>query len=172
MNLMRAEINKHAMHFGLYLGLFLSVKFFLTMTQNAFLGFLAFIMWISIPILLYWVSKKFRDEKLDGTMTFSQAWLLNFWIFFYGGMILEVVQFVYFQFINKTFLADSLQQSLQMMDKMNMAMPQQNIDMMEKIMTHPNLYVLTDFTIYTLISGSILSLLIAAIVKRTANPFK
>jgi hypothetical protein len=105
-------------------------------------------------------------------MTFSQAWLLNFWIFFYGGMILEVVQFVYFQFINKTFLADSLQQSLQMMDKMNMAMPQQNIDMMEKIMTHPNLYVLTDFTIYTLISGSILSLLIAAIVKRTANPFK
>jgi hypothetical protein len=51
-------------------------------------------------------------------------------------------------------------------------MQQQNLDMLEKIMTHPNLYVLTDFTIYTLIGGAIISLLIAAIAKHKPNPFQ
>jgi hypothetical protein len=169
---MRADIIKQAMHYGFYLGLYLCAKFFLSMTQNAFLGFLAFVMWVSIPFFIYWVVKKYREEQLQGFISFHGAWSLSFWIFFYGGLILEVAQFIYYQFINTTFLEQSLQQSLQLTEKMNISMQQQNLDMLEKIMTHPNLYVLTDFTIYTLIGGAIISLLIAAIAKHKPNPFQ
>lgn len=169
---MRADIIKHAMHYGLYLGIYLCAKFFLSMTQNAFLGFLAFVMWLSIPFLIYLIVKKYREEELQGFISFQGAWSLSFWIFFYGGLILEVAQFIYYQFINTSFLPQSLQQSLQLTDKMGMSMPQENLNMLEKIMTHPNLYVLTDFTIYTLIGGAIISLLIAAAAKRKPNPFQ
>ncbi len=169
---MRADIIKHAMHYGFYFGLYLCAKFFLSMTQNAFLGFLAFAMWVSIPFLIYWVVKKYREEQLQGFISFHNAWSLSFWMFFYGGLIVEVAQFIYYQFINTSFLPQSLQQSLQIMDKMGMSMPQQNLDMLEKIMTHPNLYVLTDFAIYTLVGGAIISLLIALAAKRKPNPFQ
>lgn len=169
---MRADIIKHAMQYGLYLGLILGAKFFLAMTQSAFLSFFAMIMWLAIPFFIYLIVRKYRDEQLGGFMSFHEGWSLSFWIIFFGGMILEVIQFIYFQFINTTYLPDILQQTTQMMDKMNLSMPHQNLNIMEKIMTHPNLYVLTDFIMYTIISGAILSLIIAAFVKRKANPFQ
>jgi hypothetical protein len=166
---MESDKTKYAMQYGLYLGLYISARFFLGISHNILFSSLAFFMWLGIPVLLYYILKSYRDNQLQGLITFRSALGLGCSLFFFAGLIVELFQFAYFQFINKEYLSKMWEVTKEIYSKFNFE--QQSYDMMEKIM-QPHLYVLSDFLISFLLGGTIISLIVAAIVQRKPTPFQ
>lgn len=48
--------------------------------------------------------KRFRDNVLDGVITFGRALLYGMLVYFYASLLMAAAQFVYFQFIDQGFL--------------------------------------------------------------------
>jgi hypothetical protein len=166
---MESNKTKYAMQYGLYLGIYTTIRFFFGVSHNIFLSLLAFFMWMAIPILLYYIIRQYRDRQLDGVITYRTAWGLGCELYFFTGLIVELFQFIYFQFIDKEYLKKGFEMSKEFYAKFNL--PQENFDMMEKI-TQPHFYVMSDFLISFLLGGCLISLIIAAVVQRKPNPFQ
>jgi hypothetical protein len=166
---MESDKTKYAMQYGLYLGLYIGARFFMGVSHNILFTLLAFFMWLGIPLLLYYIIKNYRDSHLNGLITYKSALGRGCSLFFFSGLIVELIQFTYFQFINKEYLGKMWEVTKELYSKFNFE--QQSYDMMEKIM-QPHMYVLSDFLVSFLLGGTIISLIIAAVVQRKPNPFQ
>ena len=48
--------------------------------------------------------KRFRDNVLEGVISFSRALLYSMLVYFYAALLMAAAQFVYFQFIDNGFM--------------------------------------------------------------------
>jgi hypothetical protein len=166
---MEPSKTKYAMQYGLYLGVYICLRFFLGITHLALFSVISFIMLFGIPVLIYYVIKNYRDKQLNGVISLGAAWGLGFGLYFFSGMIVELVQFIYFRFINQDILAQAAEAAKVMYEKFNVST--ENINMIDKIM-QPHFYVISDFFVSFILGGCIISLIIAGFVQRKATPFQ
>lgn len=98
---------KLAMTYGLYMGLYLAVRFFLTVyaQDSVFISFLLPILAIGIPVLAYLFAKKLK-EALEGIVSFAQLFSFIFYLFIFSSLILAFVEYVYYELINPAFLSE------------------------------------------------------------------
>ena len=71
------------------------------------LGLVAMILAIISPFVAYRRLKHYRDEVVDGVLSFKRGWGYAVLLFMYGSLILAAVQFVYFAFIDKGYFASA-----------------------------------------------------------------
>ena len=65
------------------------------------LGLVAVILAVATPFLSYRMLRKFRDDALDGVISFRRGWLYVLFHFFYASLLFAVAQFIYFTYIDK-----------------------------------------------------------------------
>ena len=65
------------------------------------LSLLAMVLVLATPFLSYRLLRKFRDEALDGSISFLRGWLYVMFQFFYASLLFAVAQFIYFAYIDK-----------------------------------------------------------------------
>lgn len=117
--------------------------------------------------------RKFRDEARDGILSFKRALAYSILIFFYAALLFAVAQYAYFQFIDDGQIMSKLismmnePQNKQIIEAYGL---KQSMDESLKVMaaTRPIDYALNYLSI-NIIIGLLLSLPIAAVMKRTAN---
>ena len=129
-------------------------------------GLLANILTISTPFVVAKRLKSFRDNALDGAISFRHGLFYCVQTFFNATLLLTVVQYLWFRFLDTGTFMSQLQQSYQIalqtydMTEANKRTLLEAISMMSPI-AWASLFMLMD-----LIVGAILSPIIAALMAR------
>ena len=74
------------------------------------LGMLAILLALYTPFMASRLLRKFRDNGLDGIISFGRGWAYVIFLFFYASLLFAVAQFVYFAYLDKGFFASALAQ--------------------------------------------------------------
>lgn len=134
--------------------------------NHSFWGLLANILIISTPFVVAKRLKSFRDEALDGTISFRRSLFYCWQTFFNATLLLTIVQYLWFKFLNTGLFMNQLMETYRMMLQ-SYNMPQSDINtlidamgMMSPI-AWASAFMLTD-----IIVGTILSPFIAAFMSR------
>ncbi len=115
--------------------------------------------------------RRFRDEDRDGVISLLRGWAYAILVFFYAGILLAVVQYVYFAFIDHGYLVSSFMSAMsstegkQMIEMYGMQQTmEESLDMMAKM--RPIDYALNILTVNISI-GIVMGLPIAALMQRS-----
>lgn len=101
MNEHQDTLIKTAMTYGLALGIFWMIKFifFILGASNPLFIKIFTILTIAVPFLAYYFTKKYRDEKLGGQISFFHAWRFGMMLYFFAALVVSLEHFVLFQYV-------------------------------------------------------------------------
>ncbi len=156
---------------GLILGLigvvYSLIMYFLDLSFNKTQGYLFYLVLI---VVLFFLLKSYRDNYLHGYITFGQAVGAGAVIFLYYSLIIAIFTYILYAFIDTGLVAKQLEFAEELMLKKNV--PQEALDTamnMQRKMIKPE--IMAPFSILgNMVSGVILSLLVAIFVRKEGNP--
>ena len=76
------------------------------------LGMLAIGLAVMTPFFVAGRLRKFRDEGRDGLISFGRSYAYTIFVFFYGAVLLAVVQFLYFAYMDNGYLLGAFSRML------------------------------------------------------------
>ena len=157
-------------------GILLSVGLFLWLMLEFFLGFHTtridyhpFITWLSIVIPIagiYWSMKVKRDREYAGKISFVQALKSGFVVTAIMSLLGPIMVFVYVSVINPLFFSTMLAHSKVMIEGLNISVVDKEKMIEESTRNFSTSSYLIQSFIGSLIMGTVLSLLTAALMKR------
>ena len=72
--------------------------------ENQMLGLAALLLMVYTPIFVGERLGKFRDYGREGLISFRRAYAYTVFVFFYGGVLFAIAQYLYFAFIDNGYL--------------------------------------------------------------------
>lgn len=105
----RSYLQKYAMHFGTYMGIYWILKFILfpLAFHIPFLSLLFVILTLAVPFIGYHYVKMYRDKICGGSIQFSHAVLFTIFMYMFASLLVAVAHYAYFQFIDHGFIINS-----------------------------------------------------------------
>lgn len=102
----RNYLQKYAMHFGTYMGMYWILKFILFPLGFTipFLLFLFMCLTLAVPFLGYHYAKMYRNKICGGTIGFAHACLFTLFMYMFASLLVAVAHYIYFQFIDHGFI--------------------------------------------------------------------
>ena len=94
-------------------GFFLALLWIASFTSNIFgltsqfMALVSILMAITSPFFVASRLKKFRDEGREGIISFGRSYAYTIFVFFYGAVLLAVVQYLYFAYMDNGYLVNS-----------------------------------------------------------------
>ena len=80
--------------------------------KNPLFGMVALLLMVSTPFYVARRLRRFRDKDLHGIISLMRGWAFVILVFFYAAILLALVQYVYFAFMDHGYLLSSFQESL------------------------------------------------------------
>lgn len=107
----KPTLQECAMRYGTGMGLFWAFKFILFPLglMIPLLQLLFLILTIAVPIVGYKFAKRFREQCCEGVVTFSRAFLFTTFMYMYAAILVAVVHYIYFRFIDNGFIISTYQ---------------------------------------------------------------
>jgi hypothetical protein len=143
------------------------VMYFLDLTLNRVQGYIFLLV---LLVLLFFLIKSYRDNYLHGFMTYGQAVGAGVVIFLYYSVIMAIFTYILYAYIDTGLIDKQLAFTEEMMAKRNM--PQEAVDAamnFQKKIIKPG--IIAPLSIFnSMISGVIISLIVAIFVKKEGNP--
>lgn len=105
----RINLQRYAMHFGTYMGVYWAAKFalFPMGLSNTFLMLLFFTLTLAVPFMGYYYARSFRDKICGGSITFMQSWLFMIFMYLFASLLAAVAHYIYFRFIDHGYVMDA-----------------------------------------------------------------
>ncbi len=105
----RGYIQRYAMLFGAYLGVFwiVGAAFFPLGLSNPllFLLFIAFV--VGGPFVGYYYASTYRKQVCGGYMSFSHAWLFTMLMYIFAALLAAAAHYIYFRFIDGGYIINT-----------------------------------------------------------------
>lgn len=124
---------------------------------------------IATPFVVGWRLIRFRNDALEGVISLRRAFAYCAYTFFYASLVFAIVQFAYFQFLDKGALADMVCQTITALipvyKQQGISMQQINESINVVRMLTPIQWSFM-FMLQNMIIGTLLSLPIAIVGKR------
>ncbi len=169
------SIYKLAAQYGLYLGLALIVLW-LSMAwslQVPGLSLLAVGIFLAVPVLVYFMLRKSYRINRCG-LTFSALWMEGICIFFFGCLLMAVAVFVFLKYINPEFVITQLQTASDFYASQGGELMEVS-DAIDKIIESGQvptpIEIAIQFIWLGVFTGSLLSMLLAFIVRKTTKTY-
>lgn len=96
-------MQRYAMLFGTYMGIFWIVKFifFPLGLSVSFLLFLFVGLTICVPFMGYRYARIYRDQVCGGSIGFLHAWVFTVFMYMFAALLAAVAHYIYFRFIDQ-----------------------------------------------------------------------
>jgi hypothetical protein len=111
-----------AMNFGAVVGLYYIGKFCLfplslhsTMAALLFLG-----LTLVVPVLVYWLVRRYRDQYSGGKISFSQAFIFAVFVMGFGALLAAVAHYIYFAYVDGGAMVGALVQSVETLQSVDL----------------------------------------------------
>ena len=167
----KVSVWKANLNSGLILGLvgivYSLLMYFLDLSFNKVQGYIFLLVQIA---LLFYLVKSYRDNYLNGYITYGQALGAGVIICLYSALLMAVFTYILYAFIDPGLAEKQLAFTEEIM--LNRGTPQVQIDagmaVQKKIMVPPVIAVMGIFG--SMLTGTIMSLLIGIFVRKEGNP--
>lgn len=137
-------------------------------------GMAAFFLILVTPFFVGSRVRHFRDDSLQGTISFLRGWVYTIMMFFYGGLLLALALWAYLTFLDQGYLLKSINEALttpetaEAIKQLGMGdQIEQSLSMMSEM--RPIDMALNMLTT-TIMAGVVLGLPIAALLMRKPGP--
>lgn len=167
---MKPESIKHAMYYGLLLGVVFIANFALSLSGNAVLQALQWLVMCAIPWLVYAVARKCRDELNGGVMSYGQALWYGIQLFFYASLVSSAFKYFYFRFINPEFLKNLFNQTMTLMEQLKMPVTDELYEATKSLMTPIDMAL--QYIWVNVMIGFFVSLVVAFFVRKNKSIFE
>ena len=159
---------------GAILGAVWIVSFAFTMLaanpDYQMLGLIANVLTISTPFVVAKRLKAFRDQVRDGHISFRHGFYYCLQTFFYATLLLTIVQYLWFRFMDMGPFMSQLQANYQMVMQAYKLTAQESKAVLDAISMMKPIAWASMFMITDLVAGAVLSPIIAAVMsKRKLN---
>lgn len=88
--------------------------------QNQMLGLAAVLLMVYTPIFVGERLGKFRDYGREGLISFRRAYAYTIFVFFYGGVLFAIAQYLYFAFLDNGYLLSQFSKMVSSDEAQNM----------------------------------------------------
>lgn len=140
-----------------------------TTPSRAFLGLIGNLLTISTPFVVAKRLKIFRDYALEGQISFRRGLFYSFQTFFNATLLLTIVQYLWFRYMDLGNFMMMLQASYQSMAQAYQLTAEQAKTLLDAISMMKPIAWASMFMTTDLIVGAILSPIIAAIMARNTK---
>jgi len=147
---------------GGYIALFFILDFFFS--GNSFVNVLNTMGFLGTPIVCYFLSKQYRDKAWGGYIRYGQVWSFGTWLFLFASLLMSVLYYVRYQFLQPDYIAQTYNQALVLAEQMKYSKEQMDMLISNGVPTAIQL-VLVYLWIY-IIGGAFLFLFISPLVVR------
>jgi hypothetical protein len=108
------QLKAYARQDGFFLALLWTASFacYIMGITNELLGMVALGLAVATPFFVAGRLRKFRDEGREGLISFRRSYAYTIFVFFYGAVLLAVVQFLYFAYVDNGYLLSSFSRLL------------------------------------------------------------
>lgn len=108
------QLKAYARQDGFFLALLWMASFacYIMGITNELLGMVALGLAVATPFFVAGRLRKFRDEGREGQISFRRSYAYTIFVFFYGAVLLAVVQFLYFAYVDNGYLLSSFSRML------------------------------------------------------------
>lgn len=161
---------KHSMTCGLILGIVFSANFFLSVSGNTVLNLLTYLVIALIIYLTYRFTCHYRDNECDGALRYGQGLSYIILLYFFAAIIATVARILFFKFINPDYLEEIFNQTMLMMEQLNIPNLDTTADQIQAMM-QPISFSLQYIWMDTL-AGLFVGLIVAAFTKKEKSLFK
>ncbi len=161
---MKPDAVKHAMYFGLLLGVLFSVNFLTQTSTNVVINSLQFVFICLIPYVVFSMMRHCRENVFEGTITYSQSFFYGLQLFFYASVVSASLKYFYFKFINPLYLKNLRSASLKILEELNYPMTEDFVTAADKVFLPLNMslqYIWTNMFL-----GMFLLLILSAFLKK------
>ncbi len=141
--------------------------------SNQLLGLAAVMLMLYTPVFVGERLGKFRDYGREGLISFRRGYAYTVFVFFYGGVLFAIAQYLYFAFMDNGFLLSQFsrlvttQEARQMLQEYGMtAMVEESLEQMASI--RPIDYALNMLTV-NISLGLVLGVPISLVMQRSSN---
>ena len=139
--------------------------------SNQILGLAAVILMLYTPFFVGTRLGKFRDYGRDGQISFRRGYAYTVLVFFYGGVLFAVAQYIYFAFMDQGFLVSQFSKMMNTVEARQMLQQYGMAEMMDESLqqmtaTRPIDYALDMLTI-NISLGFILGIPISLLKQRS-----
>ncbi len=162
----------HAIKWGLILGIILIVYslllYFLDLTTNRALGWVSFL--ISIIIVVLGI-KSFRDDINNGVISFSKAFGVGILICLFAGIVSSIFTYIQLSLISPELVDKMIELTEEKLLERGISedMIETQMAISKKFMTPSMMAIMS--LIWFVVFGAIVSLIVAAILKKEGDPF-
>ena len=108
------QLKAYARQDGFFLALLWTASFacYILGVTNHIMEMLALGLAITTPFFVVGRLRKFRDEGREGLISFGRSYAYTIFVFFYGAVLLAVVQFLYFAYMDNGYLLSNFSKML------------------------------------------------------------
>ena len=154
---------------GIIMGVIFSVNFLFSVSKITLLITFTNIIAVLIVVLIYRLSVKFRDTECEVFITYRKAFLYILYSFFFAALISSVVKYIYFQYINPSYLESMFQETMKMLTSMKYPITDA-VETQTRSMLKPASYTLIYIWV-NVFMGLIVGLIMAAFIKKEKSIF-
>ena len=133
-------------------------------------GLLAMIALVVTPFYVGRRLKRFRDDGLDGQISFLRGWAYVCLMFFYGGLLFALVQYAYLAYMDHGYLLTTITDLLSAPEQAaaikQLGMTEQVNESLHQLQQMRPIDFALDFLTSIIMAGVMLGLPLAAIVRR------
>jgi len=167
----RRNLFQHAMAYGAIMGVLFSVNFLLS-TMGKVGNILSYVAVGTIAYCTYYFTCLFRDRECEGALTYGKGLSYIVMLYFFAAIISATVKFVFFTWIKPDFLSDLLNQSLLILEEMNLPNMEQSLTTQTlETMLSPIVYVMQSLWM-NVFTGLFVGLIVAAFTKKEKSLFE
>ncbi len=115
----RKFLQKCAMQYGSYMGIFWIIKFsfFPLGFSMPVLQFLFVVLTILVPFVGYYLTRTYRDKICGGGISFSHAWMFTVFVYMFASLLTSVGHYIYFRYIDYGYISNTYLEMLKQMSK-------------------------------------------------------
>ena len=157
---------KYAADYALILGGYIASFFILDyiFPNNGVVNLLSIFGFLATPVVCYQLAKRYRDKAWGGYIRYWQVWSFGIWLFFFAALIMSVLYYLRYQFLQPDFIAKAMNQSIQMMEQVKY--PQKYLDAMINFGVPTTIQLVLTYLWMYIIGGAVLFLIISPMVAR------
>lgn len=160
---------KYAADYALILAGYISFFYILSnlFPHNPVVNILTTAGFLGTFVVFYRLAVRYREKAWNGVIKFYQVWAFGVWLFFFAALLMAVVYYVHFQFIDPEYISRTFNETLSMLQQMNY--PPKNLDALIESGVPGNIQIVIGFLWLYIIGGGILSLIVSPFVAKSPN---
>ena len=114
----RKSLIQYSMEGGLWLGLYLILRFFCGVlgVYSPIFDALALVLFVGTPYLLYRIMLAYHRQN-DYISSFSLLWMMGIMLFLFASLITAIPEYIFYQYISPDYVANAMKQSVKLIEE-------------------------------------------------------